>query len=135
MRRASKILVNSSKLQTERDKVAADKQDRILSILEDLQETVLRLASKVDMNKKINMDKFFPIKDDASLEKFLDKTEGDFPEKRDAFENMLYLNVTKNLKLKRPFEASLLAVLFSRDFISSHRWPGPRYKEHIHKKI
>ena len=127
MRRASKVLVNASKLHTERDKIAAEKQDRILSILEDLQATMVRLACKVDLNKnKINMDRYFPVKDDSCLERFLDKSDGMFDEKRNAFENMIYCNVTKNLKLKRPFEASILATLFSRDFISSHRWPGPR---------
>ena len=125
-KRAAKILVNASKLQTERDKISAENQIKILSILEDLQKDVLRLASKYDLEKKINIDNYFPIQSDAGLDRFLDKKDGLFPEKRKEFENFLYCQVTRNLKLKRPFEASLLGALFSRDFISSHRWPGPR---------
>ena len=125
-KRASKLLVNASKLQTERDKVSADNQAVILEILQDLQKTVLRLASNADMESKINIDNYLPIKTDADLDRFLDKKDGLFAEKRKEFENFLYCQVTRNLKLKRPFEATLLGTLFSRDFISSHRWPGPR---------
>ena len=97
-----------------------------MDYLEEIRATMVRLASKSDMEKKINIDDYFPIQNDNDLERFLDKTDGLFPEKRKEFENLLYCQVTKNLKLKRPFEASLLGNIFSRDFISSHRWPGPR---------
>ena len=126
MRRAMKVIVNSSKLQAERDKVSADNQERILAILEDMQEQLLRLASKVDMTRKINIDDYFPIQDDSYVTRFLDKSDGLFPLKREEFENYIYCNVTRSLKLKRPFEANLLSAVFTRQFISSHRWPGPR---------
>lgn len=127
MKRACKLLVNASKLQTERDKVGVDNQTKMINILEDVQATLLRLTSNMDMQKKVNIDEYFPIHDDAGLAKFLDKSDGLFPQKREEFEGMLYCNVTKNLKLKRSFEATLLSTIFSRDFITSHRWPGPRY--------
>ena len=127
MRRASKLLVNSAKLQTERDKVGAENQTRILNILEDVQSSLLKLTSHLVMKKKININDYFPINDDAGVARFLDKSDGMFAEKRDEFENLLFCHVTKNVKLKRSFEANFLSIVFTRDFISSHRWPGPRY--------
>lgn len=127
MKRACKLLVNASKLQTERDRLAAEKQDKMMSMLEDMQDTIMRISCNADMKKKVQIADYFPIKSDSDVERFLEKSDGLFPEKRDGFESLVYCNVTKNLKLKRPFEATLLSTVFSRDFISSHRWPVPRY--------
>lgn len=99
----------------------------MMLIIQDLQASVLRLSSRLDMEKKIDISDYFPVHHDSNLKTFLDKSDGRFHIRRDEFENFLYCNVTKTLKLKRPFEANLLSTLFSRDFISSHRWPGPRY--------
>ena len=96
-------------------------------MVQDLQATVLRLSSNIDMRKPVDISKYFPVKQDADLQSFLDKSDGQFDCRRVQFENFLYCNVTKSMKLKRTFEATLLSTLFSRDFISSHRWPGPRY--------
>lgn len=126
MKRSSKILVNASKLQAERDKQYAENQQKMLAILTDVQTTLLRVCSKFDMKRKIEIDRFFPIKTDLDLQNFMDKEDGDFKAKREEFENWLYCIVTQNLKLKRPFESSLLAAIFSRDYIRSHKWPGPR---------
>lgn len=127
LKRASKVLVNAARLQAERDRNFDEKQDRILSLLEDVQTTLLRVTCVLDMRKKINLDHFFPVKSLQDLLTFMNKSDGQFDYRREEFENMLYCNVTKNLKLKRPFESYLLATLFSRDFISSHKWPCPRY--------
>lgn len=126
IKRNSKLCVQATKLQAERDKLFSDNQDKILSILHDLQGTMLRVASKLDMEKKVDIEAFFPIKNDSDMLRFLDKTDGQFKFRREEFENMLYCYVTKSIKLKRPFEATLLSTLFSRDYISSHRWPGAR---------
>lgn len=107
--------------------MAAEKQSKMMAMMEDMQATLLRLSSHWDMQKEINIDDYFPINHDADVAKFLDKSDGLFPKKRLEFESFLYCNVTRNLKLKRSFEASLLSIVFSRDFIRSHRWPGPRY--------
>lgn len=126
-------MVAASKLETERDKMFSEKQDRMLTMLEDLQANVHRLSCRLDMRKKVKIDEFFPIKHDSDLQRFLDKTDGQFDMRREEFEDMLYLNATKNLKSKRPFETYLLAAVFSRDYISSHRWPNPRYLFFIFK--
>lgn len=127
IKRASKLLVNAAKMQTERDKVSADNQTKMIGLLEDVQISLNRLTSNLVMKKKIDITKYFPINNDADVAKFLDKSDGLFPEKRDEFEHLLFCHVTKNSKLKRFFEANFLCVVFSRDFITSHRWPGPRY--------
>ena len=125
LKRNSKNCLNSIKLQAERDKLFYENQVKMMSMIEDIQETLLRVTSLMDMKKKIQIDSFFPIKNDSQLQRFLDKSDGDFQLRREEFENLLYCYVTKTLKLKRPFETSLLAMLFHRDYISSHRWPGP----------
>lgn len=127
MKRNSKTLVNASKQQTERDKVFADNQEKIISILEDVQHNLQRLSCELDMRKKINLDDYLPVKDLSDIKKFMNKSDGQFHLRREEFENYLYCTVTNTLKLKRPFESSVLASIFSRDFLSSHRWPGPRY--------
>lgn len=126
MKQSSKTLVNAAKLQTERDRVFADNQERMLSILEGIQETLQRVACQMDMRKKVDLDEFFPFKELSDVKKFLNKSDGQFHLRREEFENFLYCTVTNTLKLKRPFESTLLASLFSRDFMSSHKWPGPR---------
>ena len=126
MKRGNKVLVAASKQQTERDKIYEHNQSKILNALEDIQATLLRVTTQIDMRRKIRIDEFFPINTDSQLRNFLNKSDGQFNLRREEFENMLYLNVTKNIKLKRPFESNLLSAVFSRDFISSHRWPGPR---------
>lgn len=127
MKRSTKILVTASKLQTERDKIFSDNQAKMMTMITNLQETVLRLASQLDMRKQINIDEFFPIQSLNSLKLFLNKSDGQFHVRREEFENFLYCFVTRNLKSKRPFESSLLAVVFSRDFITGHKWPALRY--------
>lgn len=128
IRRATKLLVAASKLQAERDKVAADNQAKMMSIIEDLKSDMAVVTSKLVMKRKIDIENYFPIQNDAGVARFLDKSDGLFNEKREGFEDLLFGHVTKNLKLKRPFEANILSIVFSRDFISSHRWPGPRYE-------
>lgn len=113
-------------MQTERDKVCAENQKKMLDMIEGLQTSLTNLTSHLAMNKKVEIDKYFPIHDDAGVARFLDKSDGLFQEKRKEFENMLFCHVTKSIKLKRSFEANILAIVFSRDFISSHRWPGSR---------
>lgn len=120
------MLVHASRLQTERDKQFASNQEKIISILEGLQQTMQRIAYNMDMTKKVNIAEFIPVRSLSSLTKFLDKSDGQFHLRREEFENNLYCTVTNTIKLKRPFENSLLAFLFTRDFLSSHRWPGPR---------
>ena len=127
MKRSSKTLVNASKLQTERDKVFYENQEKMIHILEDIQSTLHRLACRLDMTKQVEIDDFFPVKNLSDVKIFLDKSDGQFDLRREEFENFLYCHVTTTIKLKRPFESSILAAIFSRDFMSSHKWPGPRW--------
>ena len=127
MKRNSKSLVCASRLQTERDKLFLENQLKMIEIMEGVQKTLVRLTCNLDMRKEVDIGEYFPIKSLTSLKKFLDKSDGNFEIRRDQFEDQLYNTVTNTLKLKRPFESSLLATVFSREFMSSHKWPGPRY--------
>ena len=127
VKRNSKSLVSASRLQTERDKLFAENQEKLINIMEGVQNTLLRLTCNLDMRRDVNIGVYFPIKSLATLKKFLDKSDGQFELRRDEFEDQLYNTVTNNIKLKRPFESNLLATVFSREFMSSHKWPGPRY--------
>lgn len=127
MKRSTKTLVHSSKLQTERDKIFAENQSKMVEILMNVQSVVTRLATQFDMRRSLNIDTYFPIKTDTDMARFLDKTDGQFQAKREEFENFFYCSVTNNLKSKRPFETHLLATLFDREYIKSHKWPGPGY--------
>ena len=128
MKRNSKSLVSASKLTTERDKLFLENQEKMINILEDIRGSLQRVTCNIDMRKEVQIEEYFPIKSLATLKKFLDKSDGNYQIRRDEFEDQLYNTVTNTLKLKRPFESSLLATVFSREFMSSHKWPGPRYK-------
>lgn len=124
MKRSSKALVNAAKLQTERDKVFSDNQEKIISILENVQQSLQRMECQFVMRKKVDLKEFIPINSLSDVKRFLNKSDGEFHLRREEFENFLYCVVTNTLRLKRPFETSLLAAIFSRDFMSSHKWPG-----------
>lgn len=98
--------------------------------MEDVQKTMQRIACQFDMRKKVDLDDFFPVKNLSDIKRFMSKSDGQFHLRREEFENFLYCTVTNTLKLKRPFESTLLASIFSREFLGSHRWPGPRYSQH-----
>ena len=91
----------------------------------ELDKRTLRLATQIDMRKKVNIDDYIPIKTDSQLRQFLDKADGQFHDRREEFENYIYCCVTKNIRIKRPFENHLLAAVFDREYIRSHKWPGP----------
>ena len=126
MKRSSKSLVHASKLQTERDKLFLENQEKMIGLLEDIKNTLQRVSCQFDMRKKIQIDEYFPVKHLSQIKRFLDRSDGQYEFRREEFENNLYSTVTNTIKLKRPFESTLLASLFSRDFLSSHKWPGPR---------
>lgn len=128
MKRSTKNLVHSSKMQAERDKVFIENQNNMMEMMGNVQTVLMRLAMQFDMRKKVNIDKYFPIPDDRSMALFMDKNDGQFHLRREEFENFLYCSVTNNAKTKRPFENHLLATLFDREYIRSHQWPGPGYE-------
>ena len=67
MKRSTKTLVHAMKLQTERDKVFAENQAKILNIVLDIQSTMLRMSTQFDMRRKIMIDEFIPIKSDLDM--------------------------------------------------------------------
>lgn len=124
MKRSTKSLVNAAKLQTERDKVFSDNQEKMILILEGVQQSLQRIEGQLTMRKEVDISNFIPIKSLSDVKRFLNKSDGEFHLRREEFENFLFCTVTNTIKLKRPFESSLLGSIFSRDFMSSHKWPG-----------
>lgn len=127
MKRSTKALVNAAKLQTERDKVFSDNQEKLINILEGVQQSLQRIECQLVMRKSVDMTNYLPIKSLSDVKNFLNKSDGEFHLRREEFENFLFCTVTNTIKLKRPFESSLLGAIFSRDFMSSHKWPGQGY--------
>lgn len=125
MKRNTKVLVHAAKLQAERDKRFDGRQNKMMDILLDVQASLHRLSTQFDMRKKVLIDQYFPIKRDSDLINFLNKLDGQFIIRREEFENYIYCSVTNTLKLKRPFENSFIAAVFSRDYIKTHKWPSP----------
>ena len=69
-----------------------------------------------------DLGSFFPLKNDTDLQSFMDRTHPDWPLRMRGFYHLLFTTVTKT---KRRFGGALLHTLFSRDFVSTHRWPYP----------
>ena len=86
-----------------------------------------RLSFDHDMNK-VEIYDYFPINDDNSLREFLSNADGSFNEKRRQFEFMLYNAATKQKSQQKQFGEALKNLLFTRSYVSSHRWPNSRYK-------
>ena len=124
MKRSSKALVNAAKLQTERDKVFSDNQEKIIQILEGIQHSIQRVECQLAMRTKVDLTKYIPIYSLSNVKNFLNKNDGEFHLRREEFENFLFCTVTTTIKLKRPFESNLLGAIFTREFMSSHKWPG-----------
>lgn len=82
--------------------------------------------SKLDAKQAVegfNLRPYFPITSLTLLNDFISNSDGKFIEKKDEF--FEYLNSVSNLDSDMDaFCAGLLKVLFSKDFIRTHRWPS-----------
>ena len=93
-----------------------------------IREHLSRIEDKLDKVLFSSFTEFedvspmFPIEDDASMEKFLSQNEGLEKRKR-GFENLLYNLTSDQLTDKRQFGEALKNLLFSRNYIHTHRWP------------
>ena len=72
-----------------------------------------------------DMSDYFPLKDSAALERFLDTSDGLYPLRRAEFSNML-LNIVDDKPKK--IRAGILKSFFALEFIKCHTWPTNRYK-------
>lgn len=93
----------------------------MMSMLQEIKEGMLKnnYHMKMDTN---DVSDFFPIKDEQSLKLFMDRTHSEWDARKHGFYHLLYTTITKK---KKKFARALLHTVFSRPYISSHRWPQP----------
>lgn len=93
----------------------------ILSTLQDVKTDLKQFCfhTKMDTN---DISDFFPLKNEHSLNSFMNKNHPDWNARRHGFYHLLFTALTKK---KRKFAKALLHTIFSRQFISTHRWPKP----------
>lgn len=70
-----------------------------------------------------DMNDYFPLKDTAAMDRFLDEWDGLYPLKRSEFYNMLINCVSEKPNL---FGTAILNTFFSEEFIKTHSWPSAR---------
>lgn len=75
-----------------------------------------------DSAKTFNIFGYFPASSVEIINDFISNKDGDFKEKKEAFE--CYLNCVTTMDPDMDsFSAALLKVLFTKAFIRDHRWP------------
>lgn len=95
----------------------------IMSMLNEIKKDIQQFSFHMRMDS-IDVSDFFPLKNDDDLKRFMDKNHEEWPLRRRGFYHLLFTTVTKNQKR---FGTAMLHTLFSRQFISNHRWPLPGY--------
>lgn len=90
------------------------------------------LIEEKEENKKLktylkskvpDISNFFPLKNAASVERFLDESDGLFHLRYAEFENMFGPCIHKK---KNIFGTSLLNAFFSDEFVKTYSWPTHR---------
>lgn len=93
----------------------------IIDMLKEIKEDMRQYNFHLKM-ETADVGKFFPLSCDEDLQDFMDRKHPEWPKRMKGFYHLLFTTVTKN---KRRFGGALLHALFTRDFISCHRWPFP----------
>ena len=100
-------------------------QSKMMAQLERIEKQLNRLAFSIDM-ETVDIYSYFPAKDNDTLMQFMSNEDGKFDEKRKQFEYMLYTCITNQKTMKKPFGDALKNLIFSRNYVSTHRWPSAR---------
>lgn len=69
--------------------------------------------------KSINIYDFFPIQDDATLEKFL-KQDAEYEDRKNQFSDVI---LHANMDTPQKFIGSVVPLVFEQKYVASHRWP------------
>lgn len=93
--------------------------EQILEILANEQHHNGKVRSYLEA-KIPDIDEFFPVRDNKTLERFLDESDGLYPLRRSELMNRLYLCSAER---KNIFATSVLNSLFSDNYINTHAWP------------
>ena len=73
-----------------------------------------------------DVSNIFPIDNDASMDRFLSQNDG-FEKRKRGFENMLFNLTSDQPSDKRQFGEAMKNLLFTRNYIHTHRWPHAWY--------
>ena len=95
--------------------------DVFISLFKKQQEDNQKMRSYIE-SKIPNIKDYFPLKDDAAIDRFFDKSDGQFELRRSEFYNML---CQFHIDKENLFATSLLRSCFSKKIIKTHTWPGP----------
>ena len=95
-------------------------QETVIETLHEIKSDMKKYIFHVNM-QSVDISDFFPLKSGEDLEKFMDKSDEQWMDRRNGFYHLLHTTIADT---KRKFSSSLLHVLFTRDFIKNHRWPG-----------
>lgn len=71
------------------------------------------------------MREYFPVKEQADLERFLEKNE-DFCNRKRDFESLLYTVITSEDITQRQFQDVLQTTIFTREYLKNFRWPAQK---------
>ena len=102
-----------------------ENQIQIMNQLTRIEEELKRMSFDIDMNR-VEIYEYFPVPNNEVLEAFLSNTDGTFPEKRSQFEFLLYNTASKHKGHQRQFGEAMKNLLFTRAYVSTHRWPNNR---------
>ena len=96
---------------------------KIMDMLSDIKDDMRKFNFHMRMDT-VDISDFFPLKSDADMKNFMDKSHEDWPMRRRGFHHLLFTTVTKS---KKKFSTALLHTLFTRQFIANHKWPFSGY--------
>ena len=68
------------------------------------------------------IDHMFPINETATIESFISNNDGRFVKRKRELEKLIF-SVWSPKITKRQFSDNLINILFSRNYIATHRWP------------
>lgn len=105
------------------DTQATRKQnDLLIEMFQEHKEENRKMSSYLQA-RITNLSQYFPLKDSATLELFLDESDGLFPLRRAEFYNWLLPCVTDK---KNRFGTAILNTFFTKEFVKTHTWPTYR---------
>ena len=90
----------------------------VISMLKEIKSDMMQFNYHMRMDSA-DLSEFFPLADDNSLQKFMNRDDDQWPLRRRGFYHLLFNTVTKQ---KQKFAGALLHILFTRNFIANHRW-------------
>ena len=99
-------------------------QEKMYDLLRDIKDDMNNMGKMVSRDS-LDISSFFPITDDEKLAQFLRK-DADYSKRIEMFDDMLFTHCNANFQVKikkSTFRENLLRSLFSRLYLTSHRWP------------